>query len=252
MAEWPIRDVARATGLTSRALRHYEQIGLLRPSRVASNGYRFYGDQELSRLYRILSLRALGLPLAAIQIALDDGAPLAEVIAAHLALLEERRDRISQQISVVRSTLDAVTKGQTMTMSEIFSGVDQSRYESEVRARWGDEAWELSSRRRDQMSKEQRRSDDDRSADVNAALRDAAADGLDPASGSFQRLIADHHRWVTEYWGGRVPDRDAYAGLSELYVADVRFAAVYGGQGNAEIIREAMRIWIAVNLEQRG
>ncbi|RCS99385.1 MerR family transcriptional regulator [Brevibacterium aurantiacum] len=74
MPEWPIRDVSRVTGVTSRALRHYEQIGLLRPSRVAENGYRLYGDAELSRLYRILSLRSLELPLATIQIALEDDA----------------------------------------------------------------------------------------------------------------------------------------------------------------------------------
>ena len=84
MQEWPIRDVARATGLTSRTLRHYEQIGLLHPSRVASNGYRFYGETELSRLYKILSLRALELPLATIQIALDDDESLEETIQSHL------------------------------------------------------------------------------------------------------------------------------------------------------------------------
>jgi MerR family transcriptional regulator, thiopeptide resistance regulator len=249
MAEWPIKDVAQATGLTSRTLRHYEQIGLLRPSRVASNGYRFYGDAELSRLYRILSLRALELPLATIQIVLDDETSLADAIESHLALLEERRDRTNQQIAVVRDTLDTVKKGHTMTIEEVFAGVDQSQYEAEVRARWGDEAWEHGANRRDQMSEEQRRSDDERSLDINAALRTAADASEDPTATRFQELIADHYRWVTEYWGGRKPDHDAYTGLSEMYVADVRFAATYGGQKNAETIREAMRIWIAANLE---
>lgn len=249
MTEWPIKDLARATGLTSRTLRHYEQIGLLRPSRVASNGYRFYGDAEISRLYRILSLRALELPLATIQVALDDDASLAEAIESHLVLLEERRDRTNQQIAVVRDTLDTVKKGHTMTIEEVFAGVDQSQYEAEVRARWGDEAWEHSANRRDQMSEEQRRSDDERSLDINAALRTAADASEDPTATRFQELIADHYRWVTEYWGGRKPDHDAYTGLSELYVADVRFAATYGGQKNAETIREAMRIWIAANLD---
>ena len=80
MTEWPIRDLAKATGLTSRTLRHYEQIGLLLPLRVASNGYRFYGDAEISRLYRILSLRAIELPLATIQLALDNKTSLADAI----------------------------------------------------------------------------------------------------------------------------------------------------------------------------
>ena len=248
MQEWAIRDVARATGLTSRTLRHYEQIGLLHPSRVASNGYRFYGEAELSRLYRILSLRALELPLATIQIALDDDESLEEAIQSHLSLLEERRDRTIQQITVVQQTLHAVQKGQDMTINEVFAGVDQSQYEGEVRQRWGDDAWERSAKRREGMNEAQRNADDAKSLDVNAALRSAAESGIATDSDSFQALVADHYAWVTDYWGGRKPDRDAYIGLSELYVVDDRFAATYGGQANAEIIRAAMRTWIEANL----
>ena len=248
MQEWAIRDVARATGLTSRTLRHYEQIGLLHPSRVASNGYRFYGEAELSRLYRILSLRALELPLATIQIALDDDESLEEAIQSHLSLLEERRDRTIQQITVVQQTLHAVQKGQDMTINEVFAGVDQSQYEGEVRQRWGDDAWERSAKRREGMNEAQRNADDAKSLDVIAALRSAAESGIATDSDSFQALVADHYAWVTDYWGGRKPDRDAYIGLSELYVMDVRFAATYGGQANAEIIRAAMRTWIEANL----
>ncbi len=249
MTEWAIKDVSRATGVTSRTLRHYEQIGLLRPSRVAGNGYRFYNDQELSRLYRILSLRSLELPLASIRTALDDEATFAEVIASHLALLEQRRDRTNQQIDAVRHALAAATKGQTMTIDEMFSGNDNSQHEAEVRERWGDPAWERSAKRRGRMTEGERRDDDQRSRDINAALRDAAISGEDPTSARFQALVAEHHRWVTEQWGGRVPERDAYAGLAELYVADERFAATYGGQRNAERIRAAMQAWIATNLQ---
>lgn len=248
MQEWPIKEVARATGLTSRTLRHYEQIGLLHPSRVASNGYRFYGEAELSRLYRILSLRALELPLATIQIALDDDKSLAETIQTHLALLEVSRDRTIQQITVVRQTLHAVQKGQQMTIEEVFAGVDQSQYETEVRQRWGDDAWERSAKRRDQMTDEGRRVDDERSLDVNAALRAAAESNVDSTSDAFQTLVGDHYRWVTECWNGRKPDRDAYTGLSHLYVTDSRFAATYGGQTNAEVIRTTIQTWIEKNL----
>ena len=248
MQEWPIKEVARATGLTSRTLRHYEQIGLLHPSRVASNGYRFYGEAELSRLYRILSLRALELPLATIQIALDDDKSLAETIQTHLALLEVSRDRTIQQITVVRQTLHAVQKGQQMTIEEVFAGVDQSQYETEVRQRWGDDAWERSAKRRDQMTDEGRRVDDERSLDVNAALRAAAESNVDSTSDAFQTLVGDHYRWVTECWNGRKPDRDAYTWLSHLYVTDSRFAATYGGQTNAEVIRTTIQTWIEKNL----
>ncbi|MGG5170662.1 MerR family transcriptional regulator [Pseudarthrobacter sp. J1738] len=248
MQEWSIKEVAKATGLTSRTLRHYEQIGLLHPSRVASSGYRFYSETELSRLYKILSLRALELPLAAIQKTLDDDESLAETIQAHLTLLEERRDRTNQQIAVVRQTLHAVQEGQEMSIEEVFAGFDQSQYESEVRERWGDAAWENSAKRRNDMTEEERKADDERSLDVNAALRKAAESGVDPESAEFQAIVGEHHKWVTDHWNGRTPDKNSYTGLSQLYVSDARFAATYGGQANAEIIRNAIQLWAEANL----
>lgn len=185
MTHWPIRDVSRAPGITSRTLRHYEQIGLLRPARVAPNGYRFYGDEEISRLYRILSLRSLGLPLASIGSALEDDATLAEAITAHLALLEERRERTTQQIAAVQHTLAALTTGDTMTIEDIFAGFDAARHEGEVRERWGEDAWRRSNARRSRMSEDERRADDRRSRDVTAALRDAAAFGGGPRRRTF-------------------------------------------------------------------
>lgn len=149
---------------------------------------------------------------------------------------------------MVQQTLQAVQKGQNMTINEIFAGIDQSQYENEVRQRWGDEAWESSVKRRKGMNKAQRNADDARSLDVNAALRTAAEAGIDPDSGSFQALVTDHYAWVTDYWGGKKLNRDAYIGLSELYVVDGRFATTYGGQKNAKIIRAAMRTWIEANL----
>lgn len=64
--DWSIQDVARLSGATSRTLRHYGDLGLLPPSRIGSNGYRFYDEVSLVRLQRILMLRALGLGLPAI------------------------------------------------------------------------------------------------------------------------------------------------------------------------------------------
>jgi len=61
--DWSIQEIARLAGTTSRTLRHYDDIGLLPPSRIAANGYRHYDEQALVRLQRILLLRELGLGL---------------------------------------------------------------------------------------------------------------------------------------------------------------------------------------------
>ncbi len=58
---WSIAEVARMSKVTSRTLRHYDDVGLLRPAYVGSNGYRYYEQEQLLRLQQILLLRELGL-----------------------------------------------------------------------------------------------------------------------------------------------------------------------------------------------
>jgi DNA-binding transcriptional MerR regulator len=59
--DWSIQEVARLAGTTSRTLRHYGDTGILEPSRIGSNGYRYYDEQALARFQCILMLRNLGL-----------------------------------------------------------------------------------------------------------------------------------------------------------------------------------------------
>jgi len=97
-----IGELARRTGLTVRALRHYDDIALLVPSARSSGGYRLYDRKDVARLYRIQALRRLDLPLADIQGLLDDAAGgISEVVARQLAHL----DRDILQASALRSHL---------------------------------------------------------------------------------------------------------------------------------------------------
>jgi DNA-binding transcriptional MerR regulator len=63
-----VKQLARMAGVTPRALRYYDQIGLLRPERVGENGYRYYGQESLLRLQQILLYRELELPLERIRL----------------------------------------------------------------------------------------------------------------------------------------------------------------------------------------
>jgi DNA-binding transcriptional MerR regulator len=247
MNEWPIAEVARAAGVTSRTLRHYGSVGLLRPARVAANGYRFYGDAEIARLYRILSLRALEVSLPDIARALRDEQSFHETVRAHLATLERARSGLDQRITAVRDTLTALEEGREMSIDDALAGVDDSRYENEVRERWGDDAWERSAARRRGLTPAERRAEDDRGHEINAALREAAAAGRRHDEPAMQALVAEHHRWIADQWG-RTPDAASYTGLGDLYVADARFAAVYGGEQNAHIIRDAIAAYADAHL----
>jgi MerR family transcriptional regulator, thiopeptide resistance regulator len=85
--------LASSTGLSVRALRHYDEIGLLRPSGRSEAGHRLYSASDVERLYRIRLLRSLGVGLPEITSVLDGpGSDLQGVIAAHLAETDRRID----------------------------------------------------------------------------------------------------------------------------------------------------------------
>ena len=60
---YTVKQLSKLAGVTPRTLHHYDQIGLLKPSRVGENGYRYYGEESLLRLQQILLYRELDLPL---------------------------------------------------------------------------------------------------------------------------------------------------------------------------------------------
>src|SRR3984957_16308377 len=88
-AGWTVGELAQATGLSPRVLRHWEELGLVAPARTAA-GHRRYGPSEITRLYRALALRQAGLRLAQIKTLLDTGDPqsAATTLRAHLAELD--------------------------------------------------------------------------------------------------------------------------------------------------------------------
>ena len=140
--EWSIQEIARRAGTTSRTLRHYGDLGLLAPSRIGSNGYRYYDQDALVRLQRILLLRELGLSLPAIKDVLEGQRDTAVALRAHLRLLEQEQARIGRQIASVRTTLHKTQEGTELMADEVFDGFDHTAHEQEVTERWGRDAYE--------------------------------------------------------------------------------------------------------------
>ena len=83
-----IQDIAKVAGTTSRTLRHYDSVGLLEPSRIGSNGYRYYDEDALATLQRILMLRDLGLSIPAIGDVLSGQRDHTIALRQHLAWLQ--------------------------------------------------------------------------------------------------------------------------------------------------------------------
>lgn len=243
----PIQEVVARTGTTSRTLRHYDRIGLLEPSRLGPGGVRHYDRDALVRLQRILLLRELGLGLSAIAEVLEEQTDVRSALREHVRRLRQEQDRIGRQAVSVERTLTAMDDGRELTVETMFDGFDHTRYEDEVRERWGDRAWEDSNDWWNGLSDQERQEVTERSASVNGDLRRAAESDLAPGDPGFQRAVAAHHAWLDTVPGPE-HDGESYPRLGDLYVADERLAANYGGVEGARRVREAMAIWAERNL----
>lgn len=106
-----IGELAQASGLTVRTLRHYERLGLVAPATRGENGYRHYGRAEVARLYRVRALKALGLSLKEIaSVMSSDEAPgeLQTLVVRHLSHVRSQQAALSSvenQLSLLLDTL---------------------------------------------------------------------------------------------------------------------------------------------------
>ena len=255
--EWSIQQIAKLAGTTSRTLRHYGDIGLLAPSSVGHNGYRYYDQNALVRLQRILLLRELGLGLPQIADAMQRESDEVPALEAHLAWLRQEQDRLARQIASVESTIDAVRGGEGLMAENMFDGFDHTQYKDEVEQRWGKKAYADSDRWWRSMSADEKSAWQQRAADLGRGWIAAAEAGTDPAGHEAQALAKRHVEWLTGIPGTPAAavggDVRAYViGLGELYVADPRFGANYetsaGGTHGAEFVRDALRVYAEANL----
>ncbi|WCI08269.1 MerR family transcriptional regulator [Arthrobacter sp. OVS8] len=255
--EWSVQQIARNAGTTSRTLRHYDDIGLLKPSRTGDNGYRFYDQSSLVRLQRILLLRDLGLGLPAIAEVLDHEPDAEKALGRHLDWLRQEQERLTRQIASVRQTMDALKNGGQIMAEHMFDGFDHTRYKDEVEERWGTDAYATSDAWWRGMGPAEKEAWKQRSRQLGSDWIAAAESGVAADSAEAQELARRHVEWLTGIpgtpasapgAGGSGCLLDYVTGLGEMYVADPRFAANYGGEAGAVFVRDALRICAAKHL----
>ncbi|KQM81012.1 MerR family transcriptional regulator [Agromyces sp. Leaf222] len=251
--DWSIQEIAKLAGTTSRTLRHYDDIGLLEPARIGSNGYRYYDAEALVRLQRIMLLRDLGLGLPAVADVLEreDRAPHA--LRSHLEWLLREQQRLARQIVSVERTIDALEGGERLMAEQMFDGFDHTEYKEEVEQRWGTDAYARSDAWWRSMSADEKRAWQGRLSELNADWIAAQERGIDPAGDEAQALAQRHFEWLrgipgTPGGGAEGPSREYFLGLAEMYVADERFGANYGGADGARFVRDAMTAYAERNL----
>lgn len=232
-----VKEVSRLTGLSVRALHHYDAIGLLRPSRTTPAGYRLYDDAALERLQMILLFRELEFPLEQIRQILDaTGFDRRLALMQQLELLEMKRERLTALIDLTRG-LQSIG-GNTMD----FSAFDRSRldeYAARAREAWGDTpAYSEYEQKRAGMNEAQ-------AAGVDAAfMAQFAALGrlksLPPEAESVQRQVDSLRRYISaNYYTCTL---DVFESLGGLYASGAFTESIdsAGGEGTADFASKAI------------
>ena len=108
------REFARLTGVTVRALHHYDRLGLLKPSRYSQTGYRLYRERDVARLEQIVALKFIGFSLQQIKdILRNGGGDLADILRRQREAIEEKRKRLQQAVKAIqRAEYVIAAKGQ--------------------------------------------------------------------------------------------------------------------------------------------
>lgn len=248
MGEYSIRDVARVSGTTSRTLRHFETVGVLPTTRVGPGGVRYYDDAALVRLQEALVLRALGLPLADVRAVLDGERDRVAALHHHLQALRTEQQRLTRMAASVARTIDALQTGGPLVAEEMFDGFDHTQYRDEVEQRWGADAYTTGDRWWREMTSDERGAWGEQAAALGRDWTEAAASGISPDSERAQELAHRHAQWLaaipgTPGHGTGTPAKEYLLGLGDMYVADPRFAANYGGEQGAALVRDALRAY---------
>ncbi|WP_040862718.1 HEAT repeat domain-containing protein [Nocardia niigatensis] len=106
-----IGDVARFSGVSARMLRHYDSLGLVRPTGRTVSGYREYSPDDIRRIFHVEGLRSLGLSLRQIGQALDDPGFSPSILVGDLIRRTEARLNREQELLERLRTVDAADPG---------------------------------------------------------------------------------------------------------------------------------------------
>lgn len=234
-----IGEFSARTHVSIRTLRHYDRIGLLRPSRVTEAGYREYDQAALERLHTILLFRELEFPLGEIRRILDapDFDPIA-TLERQITLLTMRREHIDNLILLAQGLK---LKGLNHMDFSAFDARKTNDYAAQAKAAWGEtEVWkEFEGRGRtaeeDQQAGEQL---------MDMIARFGKRRSIDPACEEAQQMVQQLRDHITaNFYTCTVP---ILRGLADMYDGGGDFTRSIdqaGGKGTAAFLAGAMRIY---------
>ena len=248
--EYTVQKLGRMAGISTRTLRYYDEIGILKPARINSSKYRIYGQAEVDLLQQIMFYREMGVNLDTIKEILTAKEFNEErALENHLIKLLAEKQQLDLLIENVKKTLEYKKGNINMKDNEKFQGFkkklveeNEQKYGKEIREKYGDERVNESNQKMLNMTKEQYEEFEKLGQEVLDTLEAAFATG-DPAGELGQKTADLHKKWLTFTWSSY--SKEAHSGLAQMYVDDERFTAYYDKKqsGMAAFLRDAIHIY---------
>ena len=197
---WKVGELAGRTGMSVRALHHYDEIGLLTPTLRTPSGHRLYQQSDVERLQQIQSLRLMGIPLDEVRQLLD-GARISarELIAMHIAKLHERialQNRLAERLQALAEHIESVESASIDVLCQII------QVTTAMEKYFTTEQLEVLRDRRTSISEQHMNEVRNSWNEIIPRVRNAMAANVDPAS---PEILAIAKRWkalVEEFTGG--------------------------------------------------
>lgn len=223
---YTVKQLSDLAGVSVRTLHYYDEIGLLAPSRVGENGYRYYQDEQVFRLQQILLYREMDLSLSDIKAIVDEaGFDALAALQAHREALRARMHRLEGLIQTVDTTIAYLTGDVEMSdKRQLFGDMtkeDEERYEREAREQYGDEEVSASYKLWNNYSAHKQQQIKDEGNTIYTDLAKLIDAGKEPTSPEVQQVIGRWHQHMRYFYE---PSVARLRGLGQLYVDSPDFA----------------------------
>lgn len=248
--EYSIQTLSKMAGVSTRTLRYYDEIGLLKPIRISSSNYRIYGELEVNLLQQILFYRELDLPLSTIKsIITKEDFDFKTALKEHKEKLLMKQKQIETLLHNVDQTIQSLEGGIVMSNQEKFEGLkkekiakNEQKYGKEIRKKYGDEAVNAANEKFGSLNEAEYKESEKLAEQIINILKELTPEG-DPSCEKATELVKLHKQWLS-YYGNY--SNDAHIGLGQMYVADERFTKYYddkAGTGAAQFLCNAIQAY---------
>jgi DNA-binding transcriptional MerR regulator len=240
-----VKALSRLAGITPRTLHYYDEIGLLKPTRVGDNGYRYYGDEALLRLQQILFYRQLDMPLDSIRSIMGrHDFDVVSTLESHKQELRKRIVQMERLVTTVDNTILHLKGKKDMSpiqLFEAFSEEQQAEYEQEAMRMYDPAIVKASNKKwKSYSSAEKQRIADEGNAVYQGFLQ-AMPKGA--ASAEARACVEAWRKHMDYFW---TPNEEQLLGLANGYNDDPRFKANFDkiDPNLAAFVLQAVKVYL--------